>query len=488
MAVFEAEGSSDKNHGGKMPEKYDVVIVGAGTAGLSAISEVRKQTENFLLVNAGPYGTTCARVGCMPSKVLIETANVFHRRKIFNDFGIRGGEKLEMDVPAALSRVRHLRDAFVSGTLKTTDRLGDRSVSGRARFVAPDTLSIDGRKVHARKIVIATGSRPVVPESWRSLKNHIITSDDLFELENLPSSIGVIGLGPNGVEIAQALSRLGIDIEAFDMEGRIAGLSDPAITKSAIAALEVEFPIHIGHSATPEAEGEKVRIRFGSDSFLVDKVIAALGRRPNIDDMGLENLGLDLDDRGLPPFDPTSLQIADLPIFIAGDVNQYQPVLHEASDEGSIAGRNAVAQTPQCYQRRVPLSIVFVDPGMVVVGRRFSNLEEGGYIVGEADFAQQGRAIAAAVNRGLVRVYAEKESSLLVGAEMCAPGAEHMGHLLALAIGQRLGVNELLRMPFYHPVLEEGLRKALRELAAQLSSGPPPDLAGCESFAPGAMD
>src|SRR5262245_63785560 len=104
-----------------MSDSYDVVIIGAGTAGLSALREVRKQTQNFLIVNDGPYGTTCARVGCMPSKALIESARAFHRRVDFGELGLVGGERVSVDLPKVLERVRRLRDDFVAGTVEITD-------------------------------------------------------------------------------------------------------------------------------------------------------------------------------------------------------------------------------------------------------------------------------------------------------------------------------------------------------------------------------
>lgn len=469
-----------------MSHRYDVAIVGAGTAGLSAMREVKKQTGNFILINAGPYGTTCARVGCMPSKVLIETANAFHRRKILPDFGVRGAENLEMDISAALSRVRRLRDGFVAGALKATENMDDRVLSGKAVFTAPDVLSVDGHVVHAKRIIIAAGSTPFVPEAWKHLGDRVITTDDLFEMASLPPDMAIVGLGPIGAEMAQALSRLGINITAFGKDDGIAGLSDPAVCQSALDSLKAEFDVHIGAAAGLEAAaGEKVRIHADNKDVVVDKVVAALGRRPNIDDMGLENLGVELDPQGIPSFDRETMQVGDLPVFIAGDVNNDHPILHEASDEGFIAGQNAVSASFSCYRRRTPLSIVFADPNMAVAGSGFADLPEEGYVIGEMDFSGHGRALAAATNRGLLRVYAEKESGRILGAEMCAPAGEHLAHLLSLAIGQGLGVNDLLRMPFYHPVIEEGLRTALRRAARQLPAGPVADLAACEGFAPG---
>ncbi|OPY60041.1 MAG: Mercuric reductase [Syntrophorhabdaceae bacterium PtaU1.Bin034] len=140
------------------------------------------------------------------------------------------------------------------------------------------------------------------------------------------------------------------------------------------------------------------------------------------------------------------------------------------------------------YARRTALAIVFSDPNIAMVGRRFSAIPESEAVIGEADFERQGRALAAGTNRGTLRIYGDKESGLLLGAEMCAPEGEHLAHLLALAVHQRLSVRDLLGMPFYHPVIEEGLRTALRDLAKQLPGKAISDLATCEGFGNSALD
>ena len=142
----------------------------------------------------------------MPSKLLIEAANAFHHRDTFEEFGIRGSGGLTLDIAAALRRVRRLRDDFVASTLKTTDALGKRAISGRARLLGIGRLGVNGRELRARNIIIATGSRPVMPAPWRTLDKQLLTTDTLFEQESLPSRMAVVGLGPIGVEMAQALS------------------------------------------------------------------------------------------------------------------------------------------------------------------------------------------------------------------------------------------------------------------------------------------
>lgn len=471
-----------------MSEPLDVIIIGAGTAGLSALREVRKRTQRFVIINDGPWGTVCARVGCMPSKVLIEAANAYHRRTSFAEFGISGAERLAADIPAVLRRVRRLRDDFVRGTLKATDDLGERAISGRARLLGPGRVEVNGRALRARRIIIATGSRPVVPAPWRALGKRLLTSDTLFEQESLPTRMAVIGLGAIGVEIAQALSRLGVEVAGFDGAQTVAGLGDPTVSGVAIDLLRREFPLHIGANAELDAAGDGVRVRADATEVTVDRVVAALGRRPNVDDIGLETLGVTLDERGQPPVDLRTQQVGDLPVFLAGDANGHAPLLHEAADEGHIAGLNATRDTPACFERRTPLAIVFSDPNIASVGRRFQALDDGSYFAGEVRFDNQGRARAAQHNRGVLRVYAARDDGRLLGAELCAPAGEHLAHLLALVVQQSLTVRELLRLPFYHPVLEEGLRTALRDLASQLPAGVESDLAACEALGAEALD
>lgn len=470
-----------------MSEILDVIIIGAGSAGLAALREVRKQTPHFVLINDGPYGTTCARVGCMPSKALIEAAKAFHARHKHEAFGIRGSDALTVDIPAVLRRVRELRDRFVSGVLGATADLGERNIAGRARFIGPSRVKVGKRVLEARRIIIATGSRPVMPDPWRALGDRVLTTDTLFEQESLPRRMGVVGLGAVGIECAQALARLGIEVTAFGRSDRLAGLSDEKVSHTLRILLEREFAIHAGVGVELSARGDGVAIRGGAREVVVDRVLVAIGRRPNLDGLGLDMLGVALDEHGMPPFDPQTTQVADLPVFIAGDVNAHAALLHEAADEGYIAGRNAMADQVACFQRRTPIGIVFAEPSVAFVGKRLAELDPGQIVIGEADFTNQGRARTAQRNEGLMRIYAACDDARLLGAEMCVPAAEHMAHLLALAIGRGLTVPDLLGVPFYHPVLEEGMRTALRELASQFETDGS-DLAACASYRFEALD
>jgi dihydrolipoamide dehydrogenase len=479
----------------------DVIIVGAGTAGLGALNEVRKRTDSFIIINDGPWGTMCARVGCMPSKALIEAAGEFHRRLVFAELGLSGGDGLRVEAGAVLARVRRVRDAFVSETRELTDDLGDRAISGRARLRGPHEVEVDGRVLQARSIVLAIGSRPTVPAAWKGFADRLLTTDSLFEQSALPSRLAVVGLGPVGLEMAQALARLGVQVTGFHARRTIAGLGEGPVNDAALDTLRHELNLHLGHEARLTAEGaeEGMRVTAGSASVVVDRVLVAMGRTPSVQGLGLENLGVPLDEQGLPEVDRWTLQVADLPIFLAGDANAEVPLQHEAADDGHIAGLNAVASHGRSrvsddglgpaalgrggskgpsqgpfvtrFVRRTPLSIVFSDPTLALVGQRIGALDHERVVVGEARFADQGRARLMLRNAGLLRICANREDGALLGAELFAPEGEHLAHWLALAIHRRSTVFDLLRAPFYHPTVEEGLRTALVGIAKQLPNG-----------------
>jgi dihydrolipoamide dehydrogenase len=469
--------------------KVDTVIVGAGSAGLSALREVRRYTDDSLLVNDGHWGTTCAAVGCMPSKALIEAANAFHRRGALEEFGILGADGLRADIPAVLARVRKMRDGFVKGPEAVSDKLGDRAISGRARLLGAGELEVNGETVTARAILLAPGSSPVVPGPWRDFGDRILTTDTLFEQDDLPRRIAVIGMGAIGVEIAQALARLGLEVAGFDAVKALAGIDDPEVLAAFRPLIEAELALHLGAPAELEDAGGAIRVTSAGASFEADAVLAAMGRRPNIDGLGLDTLGVPLDDDGLPEVDPETMRIGDLPVFLLGDANGYRPLLHEAADEGHIAGRMAAPDAQGSgLCRRTPMSIVFSSPHVARVGPPLSRLGDTDIATGSADFSEQARARMAQTAAGILRIHAERETGRLLAAEMCVPGAEHLVHLLALAVEQRMTVADMLAMPFYHPVLEEGLRSALRDLAKTVAAAGGSDLSDCKAIGHDALD
>ncbi|MDP9150603.1 MAG: dihydrolipoyl dehydrogenase [Myxococcota bacterium] len=456
--------------------EVDVAVIGAGTAGLAAFRAASAMTSRALLVEGGVHGTTCARVGCMPSKLLIAAAEAAHDARHAQGFGVRA--TVAVDSRAVMQRVRSERDRFVGFVLAGVESIPEeKRLTGRARFVGPGVLDVEGTLVRARAVVLATGSSPVVPPTFSIPRELLLVNDDVFAWEDLPDSIAVIGAGVIGLELGQALHRLGVRVRILGRGGSVGPLTDPVVTASAAGALAAELGVDFDtKNLEVRREGDRVVVRWQAsdgearvESF--SYVLAAAGRKPNLAGLDIERAGISLDERGLLSADRATARVGDTNVFLAGDAAAEVPLLHEAIDEGTIAGENA-ARFPDVHPRvrRSPLAIVFTDPQIAVAGESFARLSgrAADLVTGEVSFENQGRSRVMRKNKGAARVYADKASGRLLGAEMAGPRAEHIGHLLAWAHQQGMTIEAMLAMPFYHPVIEEGIRTALREASAKL--------------------
>lgn len=462
----------------------DVLVIGGGTAGMGAFRHARQFTDKVYLVESTVFGTTCARVGCMPSKLLIAAAEARHHALHTAPFGIHlDTASVRTDGREVMARIKAERDRFVGFVLEDVEAWpAERRIMGAAKFIDEHTVEVGGHtRISADRIVIATGSRPLILPQWQPLGDRLIVNDDVFSWDDLPESVAVFGPGVIGLELGQALSRLGVKVEIFGVSGNLAGLADPVVRREAVASFSQELTLHLdSRTQVSLDENGKVVVDWEengqSGRFVADYALAAAGRVPNTDNIGLENLNIVTDARGVPVADPHTMQTSIPHIFIAGDASNQLPLLHEASDQGKIAGDNA-GRYPDVRPglRRSPIGVVFTDPQIASAGERYTALQQrygerfdSAVAIGEVSFKNQGRSRVMLKNQGHLRVYAEQGSGRLLGAEMFGPAAEHIAHLLAWSHQQGLTVAQMLDMPFYHPVVEEGLRTALRDVQSKL--------------------
>ncbi len=443
----------------------DVAVIGAGTAGLAAERAARRQGATTLLIDDQWAGTTCASVGCMPSKLLIVAGEALTSVRRASTFGIEVGD-IRVDGRAVMTRVRAERDHFVAATKEGFDALPD-GVAQRAlaRFVGPDELVLsDGRTVHAKSIIIATGSYPSIPEPFDTLGDRVLTNETVFELPDLPTSLAVVGSGPLGLELAQAMARLGVDVAVFAPDDTLGAVKDEAVHAELKTILERDMALHLNVELDASRDEGGVRVSWSGEESgdrLFDYVLVAAGRPPRLEGLDLQNADIELDDHGTPIFDRETQQCGQSSIFIAGDANHYRSILHEASEEGAIAGHNA-ANFPHVEPttRSPSFALIFTDPPVAVLGdppRKDS-------IIGCSPYGDQGRARMEARAEGVARFYAEPATGKLTGAAMIGPGMDHIAHLFALALMRGESASSLLDMPFYHPTLEEGLKTGLRSI------------------------
>ncbi|MEM8770716.1 MAG: dihydrolipoyl dehydrogenase [Pseudomonadota bacterium] len=461
----------------------DVAIIGAGTAGMRAYREASKLTNSILLIEGDQYGTTCARVGCMPSKLLIAAAEAAHHGERVRPMGVHY-EPAKINGAEIMGRIKSERDRFVGFVKEAVEEWpAEHRVMAHAAFKDDHTLQLsNGDVVKAARIVIATGSRPKVFPVFESAGDRLIVNDDVFDWADLPGSVAVFGGGVIGLELGQALHRLGVRVALFGKDCLVGPLTDNEVRKCALQIFTDEMDYYPDADFSRiEKVGDAVEIDHKVDgaetTSRFDYVLVATGRQPNVDKLGLENTSLKLDDRGVPVFNPLNTTTSVDHIFIAGDADNKLPLLHVAADDGYVAGYNA-GRFPdiRSFAKVSPLSVVFSDPQIMMCGETYRDLtdRDADFETGSIDWSDQGRARVMLVNKGLLRVYGEKGTGLFLGAEMVGPAAEHIAHLLGWAHQSKLTVHEILERPFYHPVMEEGVRTALRNLNYALQMGPPP--------------
>lgn len=455
---------------------YDIIIIGAGTAGISAYKEAIKHTPNILIINDGPWDTTCARVGCMPSKVLISTANRMYDIQHADEVGLT--VKSEIDTSKVMQHVRKLRDRFTRATLKDVDSWNPKhKINGQAKFINEHTIEVNGQSYSAKSFIISVGSTPNYEAAWKEeLGNKLITSDEIFELKTLPKSIAVIGSGVIAIELAQAMQRLGVETTVFARSKKVGVLSSPKLQQ--IAQVELCKDLNIKFEILPtsvESTQNGIKLNFienaESKHIYVDYVLAATGRQSNLKTLNLENIDSSFSDLKKLPVDNETKQLLNLPIFIIGDAFTQTPLQHEAASEGKLVISSCLNFPKLANLKQItPLGIVFSNPEMAVVGSSYSNLSKLGIelITGYASYEKQGRALVLGKNKGAIEIYIDRNSRKLLGAELFVESAEHMAHLLAWMISENVTIDDILQKPFYHPTLEEGLRTAFKHVRRQL--------------------
>jgi dihydrolipoamide dehydrogenase len=480
----------DHNTHQNVTRKVSIAVIGAGTAGQNAFRQAKKAVEDVIIINDGFWTTTCIAVGCMPSKLLIAAADRAHNANHSGKFGIHA--TADIDGKQVMERVRAERGYFASYIEKQVDSWSeDSKIVGRAYINKHGVIEVNDKLIKADKIIVATGSSTFIPDGWADkLGETMLTSDTVFELADLPKSMAVIGAGSIGLELAQAFTRLGVEVTVFNRAKRVAGLKDNDINNKAIDCLSRELTMHLGSKITDVGQKSYESINADKDTHtnttaaFIDYedsagklqqwqgnyVLVATGRRNNIDELGVENLGVELDDKNRPKnLDKKTGKIGDLDVYIVGDANANIPLLHVASDEGFSAGSIVCDNKKDAYIRppATPFSIVFSSPQIVNVGMSLPDIEQDPtleHVIGKVSFDNQGRSRVMGVNCGLLHIYGCKKTDRILGASMVGPDAEYIGHILAMAITNDLSIKDMLDTPFYHPTILEGLRTALRDV------------------------
>lgn len=431
---------------------FDVVAVGGGTAGLTAALTARHRGASVALVEREPrIGGDCTFYGCVPSKALIEVAQLAHDLRRAAGEGIFAAAP-EIDFAAATARRARIVEAIAYDERdeRFTDA-GIEVVHGEARFTDEHAIEVDGRTLHGRRFVIATGSAPAVPDTVASMAH--FTNETIFTLGRLPARLAVLGGGAIGLELAQAFRRFGSEVTIVELADRLLPLDEPEAGELVADVLRAEgIDVRLGTTELPEH----------------DVLLVATGRRPVLP-AGLE---LARDERGYVKVDDrcrTSLRH----VFAAGDVTGGLQFTHVASHEGMVAGKNAAGQRARTDERVVPW-ITFLDPEVAHVGLTEAEARERhrGVEVYTFPMAHVDRARIVERPVGFVKLVSARRPVLgrlgggvLVGAQVVGPRAGELIQECALAIRTRCFAGRLAQTIHAYP----SMSLALQQAEAQLS-------------------
>jgi mercury(II) reductase len=443
--------------------RYNLVVVGAGTAGLVTAAGAAGLGAKVALVERGYLGGDCLNVGCVPSKAVLRAARAAADVRGAGRFGVRVEGQVHADFPALMERMRRLRaEISVNDSAQRFRGLGVDVFLGAGRFTSPDTLEVNGKTLRFARAVIATGARAVLPPVPGLAEAGYFTNENVFNLTELPRRLAVIGGGPIGCELGQAFARFGAEVTLLHTHTRLLPRDDPAASALVEAALGRDgVALRLGAKLDRvERQGaDKVLHLDGGAAVRCDAILVAAGRAPNVEDLGLDAGGVRYDKKGVTVDD--RLRTSNPRIYAAGDICSRYQFTHAADAMARLVIRNALF----LGRRRVSSLVIpwctYTDPEVAHVGLYEHEAAEKGTAVDT--FTQEMRHVDRAIldgeTEGFVKVVVRKGGDRLLGATIVARHAGEMISEATLAITAGLGLGKLADTIHPYPTQAEALRK-----------------------------
>lgn len=445
---------------------YHLVVLGAGTAGLVAAAAAAGLGARVALVERHLMGGDCLVTGCVPSKALLRTARAWKEAAGAGAFGVRG-EALPGDFGAAMKRVRERRAALSPHDSAARFRdLGVDVFFGHGRFVGPREIAVDGRKLRFHRALIATGGRPALPELAGLEEAGYLTSETAFTLMRLPARLAVIGGGPLGCELAQAFARFGAQVTMFLRERHLLPREEPEAAAVVRRALEADGIRIVDRAACgavergPRAKSLRYQVDGVEHRLAVDEILIAVGRRPNVEDLGLESCGVVARDDGVAVDD--HLRTANPAVYAAGDVCSAFRFTHAAEAMARLVVRNALFGGGRRASRLIIPWCTYTSPEVARVGRSRIELEREGirFETLTVPLAENDRARLDGAEEGFLLVHHRRGSDRILGATLVSEHAgESIGELV-LALQERIGLARLADTIHPYPTQAEVLKRA----------------------------
>ncbi len=450
--------------------RYNLVALGAGTAGLVSAIGAAGLGARVALVEKGLMGGDCLNVGCVPSKALISASRVAHQLRRAREFGVEVRGEVAVDFPAVMERMRRLRaEISKNDSARRYQSAGVDVFIGEGKFTGPDRLRVGGKTLEFSKAVITTGARATAPPIEGLEESKYLTNETVFSLTELPQRLLVIGAGPIGCELSQAFARFGAEVHLLEAASQILIREDPDAAARVEAALRRDG-VQIVSSCnitrvSRHGEEKHVELQCGGAgrALAVDEILVGVGRAPNVEGIGLEAAGVEFDPRRGVKIDDY-LRTTNPRIYAAGDCCFPYKFTHTADALARIVIQNALFGLPFMKKKTSALTIpwcTYTDPEIAHVGMYEKDAIERGIPVRTfvQELADVDRAILDGETDGFVKVHVKDKTDEILGATIVASHAGDMLSELTLAIHARAGLATIASTIHPYPTQAEAIRK-----------------------------
>lgn len=445
---------------------YDLIVVGSGPGGYHAAIRAAQLGLKTACVEKEYVGGVCLNVGCIPTKALLHVAEDLREAKHAKDYGIDFGEpKIN---PKAVNKWKEGVVQKMTGGVKMLFK-GNKVdlIEGAAKFTDKNTIKVGDKSYKAEKFIVATGSEPIPIPGFEVDNETIVDSTGALVVTEIPERFLAIGGSAIGLEFCDIYNAMGSETTVVELMDQIVPASDPDAAKELHKSFEKRgITIKTGTKAVSQKKTKKgievvLEDKEGEqETVTVDKLLVAVGRRPRGKDLGLEDMGVKVDERGFVPPVNAHMQ-TDVPnIYVIGDVAGHPMLAHKAMKEGLVAAEHAAGK-PSAYDTIVP-SVIYTSPELASVGMTEAEAKEAGYDirVGKFPMSASGRATTLGTSEGVVKVIGDKETDILLGFHMVGPSAGDMVSEAALAIEMGATLEDIALTQHAHPTIAETLMEA----------------------------
>lgn len=462
---------------GAVSRHFDAIVIGTGQAGPPLAGRLAQAGMKVAIVERKLFGGTCVNTGCIPTKTLVASAYAAHMARRAADFGVTVGGAVGVDVKKLKARKDEVSGASRTSVESWLKGMKHCTVyEGHARFTSPREIQVGNERLEADRIFINTGGRALVPDMPGIDKVSILTNTSLLDLDVLPRHLAVVGGSYVGLEFAQMYRRFGSEVTVIEKGPRLIAREDEDTSQAVKQILEAEG-VHvrlnagcIGFAPHASSRDEEIAVRLscgdgGAPEIIASHVLMAVGRRPNTDDLGLAQAGIQVDERGYIVVDD-QLRTSVPGIWALGDCNGKGAFTHTAYNDFEIVAGNLLDDDSRRVGDRLPAYALYVDPPLGRVGLTEAAVRQAGTraLIGVRPMTRVGRAVEKGETQGFMKIIVDADSRMILGAAILGPGGDEAIHCILDIMSAKVPYTTLQRTMHIHPTVSELIPTVLGEL------------------------